>query len=415
MLICGDCSARNNDGESFCGNCGAYLVWQRPHSAADAQRPQLSAASGNGPGPAVTTAPIPIVPAPPGHAPGSPPGSPPGAVPGTTGGSPPAAVPGTTGERRNSGRVSHPTRGAHMAGSSRGEAPEKAGIQELADPVVRGTGPVEVQPGHRTLPVPNQAPLPDEQPPLPGELICGRCGAGNKPERNFCRRCAASLREAAVAPALPWWRRVLRRPQRTALPAGTRPKRHKQRRFPARSVSLLAVVGLFGGAAYLGREAIAAAVLRVQDELGDAEILAQRMTATLPSAPGRGPDLAIDRTPDRSWASEGPGDASNAEPETLEATFESPFRLSYVVISGGASNVPEIFKKERWPVKVEIIAARKDGEPTSRTFELKDESAPQAFYVGADQVSLVKLRILESRGPAGARVSVAEVQFAGRR
>jgi hypothetical protein len=404
VLICGDCSARNNDGESFCGNCGAYLVWQRPHAAAEEQRPTLSARSATGPSPAVTTVPIPVVPAPPGNAPGSPPGT----LPGTPPGSPPGALPG---ERRNSARESHPTRGAHMAGSTRREAPGNTGIRETADPTGHGAGPVEVKPGHRTVPVPNQAPLPDEPAPLPGELICGRCGAGNKPERNFCRRCAASLREAAVVPPLPWWRRFLSRRQRGALPAGTRPKRRKQRRFPTRSVSFLAVVGLFGGAAYLGQGAIAAAVVRVQDNLQSGPLHAQSITASS-SAPDRGPDLAIDGTRDRSWAAAAPGTGNG---ETLEARFEKPWRLTYVFIRGGASEATEAWNKERRPVRVEIITKRQDGEPTTLLpVDLQDVTGPQRFYVGADEVSTVTFKILESTGPPDARVSVAELQFFGR-
>jgi ribosomal protein L40E len=399
VLICGECSARNNYGESFCSNCGAYLVWQRAPDAAEQKRPTLTAGPGTGASPAVTTVPIPIVPAPPGDAPDTPPGVPSGTPP-----TPP-------GDSWNSGRVNRPMRGAHLAGRAGGDTPENTGTQEASGPkVLGGAGPAEVKPGHRVVPAPSQAPPQDEPPPLPGELICGRCGAGNKPERNFCRRCAASLKEAAVVPTPSWWRRLLSRRQRPALPAGTRPKRRNQRRFPTRSVSFLAVMGLFSGVAYLGRDVIAAAVARVQDELLDAEVFAQSMKATS-EAPDRGPELAIDHTSDRSWAAADPGNVR----ADLESGFDKPFRLTYVVISGGASNVPEVFAKERWPVRVQITAMRPDGGQASLTVDLKDVSTPQSFYVGADQVSAVKISILESRGPAEAPVAVAEVQFAGRR
>ncbi|WP_211879948.1 NADase-type glycan-binding domain-containing protein [Pseudarthrobacter albicanus] len=307
--------------------------------------------------------------------------------------------------------MNRPARGAHLAGRAGGDAAESTGIKEAAGPrVLPGAGPAEVKPGQRAVPAPRQAPPQDEPRPLPGELICGRCGAGNKPDRNFCRRCAASLTEAAVVPNPPWWRRLLSRRQRPALPAGTRPKRRNQRRFPTGAVSFLAVSGLFGGVAYLGRDVIAAAVVRVQDELLDAEVLAQSMKATS-QAPGRGPELAIDHTSDRSWAAAVPGNVG-AE---LEAGFDKPFRLTYVVISGGASNVPEVFAKERWPVRVQITVIRPDGGQASRTVDLKDVSTPQSIYIGADQVSAVKISILESKGPPEAPVAVAEVQFAGRR
>jgi hypothetical protein len=155
---------------------------------------------------------------------------------------------------------------------------------------------------------------------------------------------------------------------------------------------------------------IAAAVVRAQDELQDREVLAQGMTATS-SAPDRGPELAIDHTSDRSWAAGAPGNVG----ADLTAAFEKPFRLTYVVISGGASNVRGEFIKERRPASVEIIASSADGgQQTSRTVELQDVVSPQNFYIGADQVTAVTVRILASSGPEGEPVSVAEVQFAGR-
>ncbi|MFI7482647.1 hypothetical protein ACH9EU_09535 [Kocuria sp. M1R5S2] len=38
----------------------------------------------------------------------------------------------------------------------------------------------------------------------PGEVACPRCGAGNSPERHFCRRCALELgRTGHAVPAEP--------------------------------------------------------------------------------------------------------------------------------------------------------------------------------------------------------------------
>jgi hypothetical protein len=60
----------------------------------------------------------------------------------------------------------------------------------------------------------------------PGDLICGVCGAGNSPERSFCRRCGNSLAAATVAVAvrLPWYRRIFAgRGQPQVMVAGERP------------------------------------------------------------------------------------------------------------------------------------------------------------------------------------------------
>lgn len=392
MLICGECSARNNDGENFCAKCGAYLVWQRAPAAPEpVPEPR--------PGPAVTTVPLPIIAAPEIPAPKV---SAPDVRPRAT----PEAVPGPA----VAGPRNHRTPEAHLPGGSAGEAREKTGSGHAAAPaVLRRDGPAEVKPGQRVVPDPAQPPPRDEPAPVTGAVICSRCGAGNPPARNFCRRCAAGLREAPVArPAAPWWRRFLSHPRGPALPAGTRPKLRKARRFPTHLASFLAVLGLFGGTAYLGQEEMAAAVSRVQDELKDEEKFAQEMNAPN-SVPERGPALAMDRFSNRSWAV---ADAGSAGAE-LTAVFGHPFRLTYVVISAGASDNHEVFKKERRPAKVEIIATHPDGEKTTRTVELDDKPIPQSFYVGVDQVSAVTLKILTSWGPEKEPLSVAEVQFAG--
>lgn len=153
---------------------------------------------------------------------------------------------------------------------------------------------------------------------------------------------------------------------------------------------------------------MATAVARVQDELQDEEKFAQEMKAP-DSVPERGAELAMDRFSNRSWAVADP-ESSGAE---LTAVFGQPFRLTYVVISAGASDNYEVFKTERRPAKVEITATGPDGEKTVRAVGLGDKPTPQSFYLGVDQVSSVTLRILTSWGPEKTPVSVAEVQFAG--
>jgi ribosomal protein L40E len=361
VLTCGDCNARNNDGERFCSNCGAYLVWQQAPADAEEKRPTWTAAAGRSP--AVTTAQLPVV--------AEPAGAPPA-----------ASAPATFGATKSA----NPAPGAVMEERQ----PRQAG----------GRPPREPEPGPRR----------DEAQQVPGGLACRRCGADNKPDGSFCRQCGASLKETAVIPVPPWWQQLLGRTKPAALPAGTRPQWRKQRRVSAGTVSLVTVMGLFAGAAYVGRDVIVAAVLRAVDEILEKPIPAQKMTASN-FAPGRDPDRARDGSAVDSWASDGPGDARGAY---LEASFDRSFRLTYVVIDGGASSVREDFDKERRPAKVEIIAFRNDGSQPTLTVDLADVSASQYFYFGADGVTNVRLNILETKGPPGARVSVAEVRFAGR-
>ena len=384
MLICGECSTRNNDGESFCANCGAYLVWQ-----GEQEKPSKNAKAGQeaDPGDGKTVL-MPKVPAPPDHGPASQRGTrmdQPSSVPRVT------RLPGTFLDEE-------------AAGVIRAEKPLKPVPGDTAEP------PPEVKPGRRTTPLETGPPPPrDETPPAPGELICGRCGAGNNRERHYCRRCAASLDEAAVVPPLPWWRRLASPRPKAPLPAGTRPKR-KRRHFPVRLVGFLAVLGVLGGAAYAGRSSIDTTVAQVQDRFLSSDRRANSVTASS-SQPDRLPGFAIDTFNDRSWAA---GVAGNTGDQYLDFVFEREFRLTQIVISSGASKDSNIFIKERRPLNVEVTAGRADGQPTTERFELKDVPETQSFYIAADRVTAVRLMILDSTGPEEAPVAIAEVQFLGR-
>jgi hypothetical protein len=162
---------------------------------------------------------------------------------------------------------------------------------------------------------------------------------------------------------------------------------------------------LFAGVAYFGRDVIAASVMRAVDEIRENPMTAQTKNAS-PSTEGRGADLAFDGTV-RSWASDGPFEPGA---EYLEAGFDQPFRLTYVVLTCVA---PQDSVAEQRPTKVEIIATRADGHQASLTVVIPDGDGSKNFYFGADQISAVRLNILETSGPAVAPVSVAEVQFAG--
>ncbi len=61
----------------------------------------------------------------------------------------------------------------------------------------------------------------------PGDLVCGVCGEGNDPQRNYCRRCGSTLAEATVAKTR-WYQR---RSKKKVVAAGERPGR------PGRSTS----------------------------------------------------------------------------------------------------------------------------------------------------------------------------------
>jgi hypothetical protein len=279
VLICGDCSTPNNDGESFCSNCGAYLVWQRERDDAGNKGPANVAKPRTDPGQVKETVLMPKLPPPPDRAP---------------------RHPHDVGD--NFRPVLRTPRGTRTTTGTQEPFPTTITAQKRTDSVSAGGNHPEeadgtlgeVKPGRPASPVPDGAPpRRDVIAPAPGELVCGRCGAGNKPERSFCRRCAASLKEAAVVPTPPWWRRLLSRPARKPPPAGTRPKR-KRRRFPLRLMAFLAVVGLAVGSAYFFRTEIADVVNWLQDNLATLNQRAQSITgAELGTGSWTGHELAL--------------------------------------------------------------------------------------------------------------------------
>lgn len=411
MLICGDCSARNDDGESFCTNCGAYLEWQRPPAGA-VDRPR-AATSGPGPktppGPRPDTAELPQITVPP--------------VP-TAGESTERRQRTPRGRRSAAGTGNPGQSGTVLAGSPPGGA-GGGGQESMRDPVgdrnkgdtvaVIDVEPAAVKPGQRITSAPRVLPTDSEASTAAGELVCATCGTGNQADRSFCRRCAASLlvdpgTDFSEVPRLSWWRRLFRRPEGRALPAGTRP-RWKSRRFPTRSAALVAVLGLLGGGAYANRDSIGGAPQRVLDELFDGPVRDLKMTA---SDSTKDPDLANDGFSDTSWAGKlKDGEHSNF----LEATFAGPTRLVYVFITGLKSE-PLASREEQRPSKVLISVHHKGAkEGTYQNFPQVDvpvDTQRHGYYVGADNVEAVRLTIVEPTSATAKSVSIAGVQFSKR-
>ncbi|WP_142031065.1 NADase-type glycan-binding domain-containing protein [Arthrobacter sp. SLBN-112] len=177
-----------------------------------------------------------------------------------------------------------------------------------------------------------------------------------------------------------------------------------------RLVSFLAVLGILGGAAYAWRGTIDTAVAQVEDRFLSSDMRAKSITASS-SQPDRLPDFAIDTFSDRSWAA---GVAGNNGDQYLDFAFEREFRLTQIVISGGASKDSNVAIKERRPRNVEVTAGQAEGQSTTERFQLKDKTESQTFNIAADRVTAVRLRILDSTGPEEAPVAIAEVQFLGR-
>ena len=223
MIVCKQCGHQNEDDDLFCGNCPAFLEYSGERiggpepvleEAAAESQPGLvtrirHAISG-------TDLPPPTGGAPSAGAPLSPPGSDAPSMRAPTGapaGGPPA--PSRTGDERAAALVAKP---------DALQPPD-------ARPSVTPRAP-EAQRPQTPLPRPKVAKQPPSRKINPGDLVCGGCGEGNDPERNYCRRCGTPLAEATVARTR-WFRR---RPKRSkkVVAAGDRPGRGGSGRDAAR-------------------------------------------------------------------------------------------------------------------------------------------------------------------------------------
>ena len=353
MQTCPDCGARNEDGELFCGACGTYLEWEEQQStpptaqvaeaeqvtepaleqAAEPQteqptqaeqptqteqvgapaRAQTDAAGKNG-----TDAPRAERPSTPTAR------SPEAAVPEAAVPDPDEQATATTATSAKAAKAARATKatGAAKRAKATGAATAAASSAQRSVAPVKPSAPAPVKPAaHVPAPVKPAAAKPrryvpptagEEPPPAPGDLICGACGAGNAPHRNFCRRCGASLADAPTQGRDGWWRRwrARRKARKEGPKAGTRPKRRRRRRFPTKTVVLLVILGLLGGTGWHYRDDVRTGYNTVLDRInGDNPINPSEVTASS-SARNRGPDLARDGISDRSWAPEVTGDGA---------------------------------------------------------------------------------------------------------
>lgn len=278
--------------------------------------------------------------------------------------------------------------------------------------------PAPVRPG-TPLPRPVRPPTSyhDEEPINPGDLICGQCGAGNKPTRKFCRRCGHDLKEAVVA-RIPWWKRIFRRKPKVKQ-AGARPKQRRNRaaRSPMRLLRILLVLLALAAGSYFAypflRNGVGLVLDRVQ---GSTPVHPVEMKASS-EQPGQGADKTHDgvNTGDSYWAAADPGAAKKP---TLTYTFNPPTRIVEVLVTSGVSSEDEeAFRLQGRPREVTVVLTSATGKLTSKTLELKDVRGVQRVGIAADQVKTVTLTVLRmyqgSQVPW--HVAISEVEFSTRK
>lgn len=219
-------------------------------------------------------------------------------------------------------------------------------------PVTPGQ-PTAVTPMKPTAP--QQKPKPVKQPPtrkiLAGDLICGECGEGNPPARNFCSRCGTTLKDAAVAKRK-WWQKLVPHRKQKSLEAGARPwktkdgKQKKARTNPIARIFLklrpivaivLLVAGLAIGFSPNLRDKVSGKIGSTKDSL-ESKVkptfvplapIDIKVSSELPDQPGSN---VIDTNPLTFWVAPG----SDPQP-TITVTFDQPFNLERIKLWNGAA------------------------------------------------------------------------------
>jgi len=434
MIICGVCGGRNEDDESFCGECGAYLEFEGEREAsAVVEVPQVVAAEPVVHGPSLlervkTAVGIGEDEQTPAPADADSPAAPAAAVDAIPAGKHGTPVPET---RASLNQFSTPPPAPPPEAKSRHAAAESAtapspvatpeptripkaqpGIAKPAVPTQAAqppSGPSAVKPREVTRPIapPRKKLPPEDRKPLPGELICGNCGAGNAPTRKFCRRCGTDLVDAPVV-KLHWWQRV-RKPKQG--PQAGYPKKVKRRRFG----------WLRGGAWRLGgiagiiilvlwfREPIWGFGQTALDRFKGTDTIDPSGTSASSSAAGHTPNLIRDGAPNRYWAPSGrPGGVG----EWVQADFSAPHRLVYVRIFAGSSadNLSK-FKETARPSKLTVVVTNSSGKTKVKHIQLSDDPGEQRFTIGASDAQHVRFTIDSSVGGTGLPVAIGEIEF----
>lgn len=366
--VCRSCGVVAYPGEMFCVSCGAYQGWDTAGEA-PAARPAPTRTESVRPDP--LSAQQPAAPAPPTAQP----------------------EPVTTGDAYDIAYGPSPE-SAHRAGWPTAPAPPH---------VVRDEG------ASRTTPPQEETQL--LQAPETGRphlLPCPECRSSNAESRTYCHPCGALLRPVPEPPAPTWWERLrkeyLERPDVW----------HADCRWAVllAALPLCAAAGVaVGGAPAAAQRAVPV----VKDRFMSHYAVAPTSVSASDAAKGFTASHASDGLDNKAWAPKATGEGAIGA--YWAAAFQTPFRLTSLVIVNGASTTPAEFFESGRPTKITASMTTTDRGEVRKEITLADHPGQQRFHLGIDNVVAVEIRIeavhpgLKPEMP----VAIAEIQFFSRR
>ncbi len=423
MIVCKRCGNHNPAGDEFCGSCGAFLEWEGERIAEP-----------------VTVAPPTALPPPVGlvtrikqavlgDEPSMPPPSTgPGATPPSARPARPLSPPNTPNSPAQP--ASGPNASMAAALVARPVAPPP---QEPRQPVAQAPTSAAERPKPQVI-----------QPPTrvvnPGDLVCGACGEPNAAERNFCRRCGASLAEV-VPVRQRWWKRAggTKKSKATVVSAGQRPmvagakgggmskgaarggRKIKGGLFGGfasvrRVLALLAIIGIGTGLAVpglrstimdKGEDLFGAAKDKVDPSI--TQVSPDNTLSVATSAtPGREATMIADGATNTFWVA-----AAEATEASATVTFTPPTDLDRILITPGDQEKKENFKAQPRPKDIFVEALDASGVTLETAqLALEDRADPQEFDFSAADVSAVRIAVQSCYPDPAQRVcAITEVEF----
>ncbi|MCL6302592.1 NADase-type glycan-binding domain-containing protein [Streptomyces kronopolitis] len=166
-------------------------------------------------------------------------------------------------------------------------------------------------------------------------------------------------------------------------------------------------------ASYSG--AVRAVIPAIKDRVSAQVAIAPSRVKATSETKGYQVSMAVDGVDNRAWAPDRQG--ADAIGQSLKAEFSRPFRLTGLIVVGGAGRQPEQYLAVGRPTSFTATAITAGGRAAQKELKLADQPGPQDFRWGIDDVVSVTLTIsgvhagLQPHTP----IVVAEVQFFTRR